>query len=73
MLTHTCIKGGNISSCIIAFFNCAILQFCNSILGALLKSELFGYRKGTFGEAKKGQTLAFCETARGTLFLDGNR
>ncbi|MBW2176654.1 MAG: sigma 54-interacting transcriptional regulator [Deltaproteobacteria bacterium] len=42
-------------------------------MGALLESELFGCRKSAFSEAKKGQTLAFCGTARGTLFLDGNR
>ena len=43
---------------------------CAALPDTLLESELFGYRKGAFSEAKKDKPGRFQRAAGGTLFLD---
>ncbi len=43
---------------------------CAALPDTLLESELFGYRKGAFSEAKKDKPGRFERAAGGTLFLD---
>lgn len=43
---------------------------CAALPDTLLESEMFGYRKGAFSEAKKDKPGRFARAAGGTLFLD---
>lgn len=43
---------------------------CAALPGTLLESELFGYRKGAFTDAKNHKPGRFTLADRGTLFLD---
>jgi len=43
---------------------------CGGIPETLLESELFGYKKGAFTDAKHDKPGRFAEANRGTLFLD---
>ncbi|UCF73758.1 MAG: sigma-54-dependent Fis family transcriptional regulator, partial [Deltaproteobacteria bacterium] len=43
---------------------------CGGIPETLLESELFGYKKGAFTDAKQDKPGRFAEAERGTLFLD---
>jgi PAS domain S-box-containing protein len=43
---------------------------CAALPDTLLESELFGYRKGAFSEAKKDKPGRFARATGGTLFLD---
>ena len=43
---------------------------CAALPDTLLESELFGYKKGAFSEAKKDKPGRFERAAGGTLFLD---
>ena len=43
---------------------------CAALPDTLLESELFGYRKGAFSEAKKDKPGRFERAAGGTIFLD---
>jgi two-component system, NtrC family, response regulator PilR len=43
---------------------------CGAIPGALLESELFGYKKGSFTDAKQDKEGIFLYANGGTIFLD---
>ena len=43
---------------------------CAALPDTLLESELFGYKKGAFSEAKKDKPGRFARAKNGTLFLD---
>jgi len=43
---------------------------CAALPDTLLESELFGYKKGAFSEAKKDKPGRFARARNGTLFLD---
>ncbi|HMA66488.1 MAG TPA: sigma-54 dependent transcriptional regulator, partial [Desulfosalsimonadaceae bacterium] len=43
---------------------------CGTLSGSLLESELFGYRKGAFTDAKKDKAGIFQLADTGTVFLD---
>jgi PAS domain S-box-containing protein len=43
---------------------------CAALPDTLLESELFGYKKGAFSEAKKDKPGRFTRAENGTLFLD---
>ena len=43
---------------------------CAALPDTLLESELFGYKKGAFSEAKKDKPGRFARAGGGTLFLD---
>lgn len=43
---------------------------CGALPDSLLESELFGYRKGAFTDAKKDKPGRFARAQGGTLFLD---
>ena len=43
---------------------------CAALPDTLLESELFGYKKGAFSEAKKDKPGRFARARSGTLFLD---
>ncbi len=43
---------------------------CAALPDTLLESELFGYKKGAFSEAKKDKPGRFARATGGTLFLD---
>ena len=43
---------------------------CAALPDTLLESELFGYKKGAFSEAKKDKPGRFARAESGTLFLD---
>jgi len=47
-----------------------IAQNCGAVTESLLQSILFGYKKGTFNEAKEDRKGLFEEANGGTLFLD---
>ncbi|MBF0202856.1 MAG: sigma 54-interacting transcriptional regulator [Desulfamplus sp.] len=43
---------------------------CAALPDTLLESELFGYKKGAFSEAKKDKPGRFASSQNGTIFLD---
>ena len=59
----------NVLGCFLLGFAFRVLQF-SALSPTLIESELFGYRKGAFTDARQHKPGRFSLAEKGTLFLD---